>query len=154
MVDSKYARAYTEIVEIISHFSLEEYNKIPSEKIDFFKDNMDKEYVFKIDPNIDLGKQNISKEARATLIALFKEYYATDRQKDIINRILMNNEQKADEEKRQKYNPDDIFANKKENKDIEENKEKSLEENNSLIEYKDSFFEKFKRFIRKLLHID
>jgi len=154
MVDSKYARAYTEIVEIISHFSLEEYNKIPSEKIDFFKDNMDKEYVFKIDPNIDLGKQNISKEARATLIALFKEYYATDKQKDIINRILMNNEQKADEEKRQKYNPDDIFANKKENKDIEENKEKSLEENNSLIEYKDSFFEKFKRFIRKLLHID
>ena len=82
------------------------------------------------------------------------KYYATDKQKDIINRILMNNEQKADEEKRQKYNPDDIFANKKENKDIEENKEKSLEENNSLIEYKDSFFEKFKRFIRKLLHID
>ena len=154
MVDSNYARAYTEILEIISHFPPEEYNKIPSEKIDFFKDNMDKEYVFKIDPNTDLGKQNISKEARATLIALFKDYYATDRQKGIINRILMNNELKADEEKRKKYNPDDIFSNRKKDIDNDEEKKITLEENKALTERKDSFFERFKIFIRKLLHMD
>ena len=30
-----YARAYTEVIEILIHFSKEEYNKIPEEKNQF-----------------------------------------------------------------------------------------------------------------------
>ena len=37
MVNSKYAKAYTEVLEIISYFPQEAYNKIPSEKINFYK---------------------------------------------------------------------------------------------------------------------
>ena len=44
MVNSKYAKAYTEVLEIISYFPQEAYNKIPSEKINFYKQNMDKNY--------------------------------------------------------------------------------------------------------------
>ena len=36
-----YAKAYTEVLEILNHFSKEEYSKIPQEKIDFYKNNMD-----------------------------------------------------------------------------------------------------------------
>lgn len=34
-----YARAYTEVLEILNHFSKEEYNKIPEEKISFYRNN-------------------------------------------------------------------------------------------------------------------
>ena len=37
MVNNKYSRAYKEVLEIIQYFPEEEYNKIPKEKIDFYK---------------------------------------------------------------------------------------------------------------------
>lgn len=33
IVNSTYAKAYTEVLEIIKYFSKEDYNKIPSKKI-------------------------------------------------------------------------------------------------------------------------
>ena len=35
-MNNTYSKAYTEVLEIINHFSEEEYKKIPKEKIDFF----------------------------------------------------------------------------------------------------------------------
>ena len=70
MVNNNYAKAYTEVLEIIKHFPKEEYQKIPNEKILFFEANMDKNYDFKIDPKICLEKQNISEEANAIIIIL------------------------------------------------------------------------------------
>ena len=33
---NSYAKAYKEVLEILSHFSAEEYSKIPQEKINFY----------------------------------------------------------------------------------------------------------------------
>ena len=44
MMSNNYAKAYKELLEIIKHFPLEEYNKIPKEKIKFYEENMDKNY--------------------------------------------------------------------------------------------------------------
>ena len=41
-----YTRAYTEVLEILSHFSKEEYAKIPTKKIEFYRSNMDKKYNY------------------------------------------------------------------------------------------------------------
>ena len=62
-----YSKAYTEVFEIIKYLPKEEYNKIPKDKIEFYKENMDINYKFHINPSIDLEKQNISKEANAIL---------------------------------------------------------------------------------------
>ena len=43
-----YAKAYTEVLEILKYFSEEEYSKIPQEKIEFYKNNMDKNYNYNI----------------------------------------------------------------------------------------------------------
>ena len=144
--NKKYAKAYTEVIEIISHFPQKEYCKIPSEKIEFYKANMDKNYVFKVNPAIDLSKQNISKEANAIIIMLYKEYFATEEQKIKIDKILENNQIKKEHEKRDKYNTDEIFKRKKK---IEKNNE-----NMSVVEYKETFFVKFKNFIFRLLHMN
>jgi len=152
MSDS-YAKAYTEVLEIISHFSEDELKKIPQEEIDFYNEAKDKSYQFKIDSNRDLDVQNISREANAILILLFREYFATEKQKQVLDDLLQQNEIKEENEKREKYNPDNIFKNieKKEKLKAE------IPENNSdtaLIEYKESFFTKFKNFIFRILHIN
>ena len=101
---SAYKRAYTEVIEIIKYLPKEEYSKIPLDKINYFKENMDKEYKFKIDPNIELEKQNISREANAILLKLFNDYFATARQKEILNSLLKQNQQKLEMQKHEKYN--------------------------------------------------
>ena len=104
-----YSKAYVEVLEIISHFSEEELNKIPQEKINFYNEHKDNNYQFKIDPTIDLAEQNISREANAIIVSLFRNYFATEKQKQTLDNLLKQNEQKSEEEKRKKYNPDDIF---------------------------------------------
>lgn len=149
MTNNKYAKAYKEVLEIIKFFPREELDKIPKEKIDFFKQNMDKEYEFSIDPQVDLSEQNISKETNAIIVNLYLDYFATEKQKIKINEILELNEIKAEEEKRKKYNPDDLFKNVDFTVKSDEN---SIKET-ALVEYKENFFTKFKEFILKLLHI-
>ena len=149
MISNAYAKAYTEVLEIIKYFPKKEYSKIPSEKIDFYKSNMDKNYNFTINPEIDLDKQNISKETNAIMVNLFKDYFANEDQKLKIEKILYLNQEKEEQEKRKKYNPDNIFK-KEENVEIKTNENNS---NNSLIEYKESFFTKFKTFIFRILNI-
>ena len=152
-MNNLYAKAYVEVLEIISHFPKEDYKKIPSEKIQFYEKNKDKSYKFKINPEIDLEIQNISKEAKAIIINLFTDYFATKEQKDKIQEILELNKKINEQEKREKYNPDYIFkkVNKFEQDDIKTPKNTT---NTALIEYKESFFTRFKNFIFKILHIN
>ena len=149
-MNNKYAKAYKEVLEIIRYFPEEEYNKIPKEKIEFYQNNMDKDYEFTINPELDLEDQNISKEANAIIVALFQKYFATEEQKEKIKKILELNEIKAEKEKKEKYNSEDLFKNSKRIKNIEQT---SIPET-SLVEYKENLFNKFKKFILKLLHIN
>ena len=142
MINIAYAKAYTEVLEIIKYFPKEEYAKIPEEKIEFYKNNMDKDYNFKINPEIDLSEQSISPEANAIMINLFTDYYATEEQKVKIKNILDSNQQKEEQEKRERYNPDNIFKNR--------NTENIIQNEVALVEYKESIF---KRFINKIKSI-
>ena len=150
MINNTYARAYTEVLEILKHFPEEEYKKIPVEKINFYKDNMDKNYKFTIDPEIDLANQNISKEANAIIVTLFRDYYATEEQKVKINEILDLNQKKEELKKRKKYHPDDIFKN---NEQLHKNSVFS-DTSTQLMEYQEPFFIRLKKFILKMLHLD
>lgn len=150
MINNRYAKAYTEVLEIIKHFPKEEYNKIPAEKIEFYKENMDKNYIFLINPELELEKQNISPEANAIIVNLYFNYFATEEQKNKMEKILDLNQKREEQEKIEKYNPDNIF--KKKNK-IEISQEINIKNENAMVEYKEPFFVKFKNFILKILHL-
>ena len=121
-MNNLYAKAYTEVLEIINHFSEDEYKKIPKEKIDFYEKHKDRKYDFKINPNIDLAEQNISRKANAILVSLFRDYFATAKQKEILKNLLQQNQEKLEKEKYLKYNPDNIFN--KSNSNINDSKDK------------------------------
>ena len=143
-MSNAYSKAYVEVLEIISHFSEEDFKKIPKSEIDFYNENKDNEYEFKINPNIDLNEQNISREANAILVALYRDYFATENQKQILEKLLKQNEQKEEEKKREKYNPDDIFKKDKEDSKIENNNEILP------IEIEEKWYQKILDFFRGL----
>lgn len=144
-----YAKAYTEVLEILKYFSEEEYSKIPQEKIDFYKNNMDKNYNYNINPNIDLSKQYISKEANAILITLFRDYFATESQKKTLNNLLNQNQNKLENIRREKYNSNNIFSKNYRNIDIEDKENK---QELALIEINDmKWYKKIWKFIKELL---
>jgi len=144
-MNNSYAKAYTEVLEIISYLSKEEYSRIPQEKISFYEKNKDKTYEFKINPKIELSEQNISKEANAIIITLFRDYFATEKQKEKLEKILVKNEKNAEEEKKEAYNPEHLFKNKIPKKD------NTVKENNLPVEIKSSnFFTRFINYIKSL----
>lgn len=151
MTNDKYAKAYTEVLEIIKYLPKNEYDKIEKEKINFFEDNKDNSYKFSINPNLPLDEQNISIEANSIIIVLFRDYFATENQKEKLNTILKQNEDKYQVEIRNKYNPDDIFKNKR-FKIMETNTNEEIKNTDLPIEIKkENFFKKFIAYIKNLI---
>lgn len=143
-MNNLYAKAYTEVLEIINHFSEDEYKKIPKEKIDFYEKHKDRKYDFKINPNIDLAEQNISRKANAMLVSLFRDYFATAKQKEILKNLLQQNQEKLEKEKYLKYNPDNIFN--KSNSNINDSKDKV-----ALVEIKNEvWYRKILNFFKRI----
>lgn len=143
-MNNLYAKAYTEVLEIINHFSEDEYKKIPKEKIDFYEKHKDRKYDFKINPNIDLAEQNISRKANAILVSLFRDYFATAKQKEILKNLLQQNQEKLEKEKYLKYNPDNIFN--KSNSNINDSKDKV-----TLVEIKNEvWYRKILNFFKRI----
>ena len=150
MINNTYAKAYVEVLEILKYFPKKDFMKIPTKKIEFYKKNIDKNYIFTINPKVDLSKQNISKEANAIIVNLYSDYFASDEQKVKIQEILELNQRKAEQEKEKKYNQENLFRKHDKHKTI--NKETPVN-NTMLLEYKEPFLTKLKKVIFKLLHI-
>ena len=82
MIDLKYANAYSEVLEILKYISKEQYNKIPNELIKVYEENSDKNYYFKYNPEKTLEEQNVLKITKTIIAILFRDYWATDEQKE------------------------------------------------------------------------
>lgn len=146
MIDLKYSNAFTEVLEILKYISKEDYEKVPLEMIEIMEDNCSKDYFVEYNPDISLKDQNISEEAQTIIAILFRDYWATPYQKERIEAKEKYDLEKLEEEKREKYNTDNIFKNKQEG---------TVRENTNLpIEIKEeSFFKKLVNFIKKFFKI-
>ena len=87
---SNRANAYTEVYTILQDLNTEEYNKIPPEIIKAIEENMNEEYEYELDEDLELQSQPMLPETKAILFNLFRDYLATSEQKEKI--IKMQNE--------------------------------------------------------------
>jgi len=144
MVDIEYANAYSEVLEILKYIPKEDYEKIDKEKINVFKANHNKEYIFKYNPKLTLNEQNVSPKAKTIIAILFRDYWASNEQREKILAKEKYDKEKIEEEKREKYKTDNIFATRvKENITKEEHKDLVIYENKNL-------FKKILNFIKRL----
>lgn len=137
-----YKMAYTQVLEILKRLPKEEVAKIPTEEIEFLKENCDKTYKYILSPNARLEECQISRKAHAILVVYFKKYFATEIQKQKLDVILKNNQIAIEKEKREKYGVDNLF---KENK-LEQEENKKVE----IVPYKESFFKRVLNRIKKI----
>ncbi len=146
MLENKYAIAYSEVLEILKYIPVNNYNKIPKEKIELFETNASREYTFNYDPNKTLEEQNVSKIAQGIIILLFRDYWATEFQKNKIIAKQNYDRMKLEEEKKQKYNVD-IFQNKN-NYNHKPNIENTKEV--TVVNHKESIFRKIINKIKNI----
>jgi hypothetical protein len=147
MVNVEYANAYSEVLEILKFISKEDYNKIPANKIELFKLNSNKEYKFTYSPNKTLDEQNVSKRAKAIIGILFRDYWATEVQRDKIIRKQKNDRLTLDEQKKSLYGIENIFKKRNACSETEVKKEVT-----KVVVYKENFitriFNKIKNFFK------
>lgn len=146
MVDIEYAYAYSEVLEILKYIPIEDYNKIPKNKIELFKINASHEYTFKYNPNKTLNEQNVSKITKGIIAILFRDYWATEVQRNKIIAKQNYDRMKLEEEKKEKYNPNNIFNNNYTNT-VTDNKENIQE--TALVDMNIKWYKKFWIFLRK-----
>ena len=145
MITKEYRVAYTEVIEILKYVPDEDVNKIPKEKLEFYKSNMDNEYNYKLDMTKEFEEQEMSDITKAILANIFRDYWASPYQKERIEAKEKYDLEKLEEEKREKYNSDNLFKNKKE--------ETVIKNTNLPVEIKkETFFKKLISFIKKLFN--
>lgn len=143
--------SYVEILEILKYMDKIYVDKIPKKLIEFFEENKANNYDFKYDSTVELDKQNLNDNTLALLAMLNLNYWckSEEHKKELISRYN-DNEQKYQEELREKYNPDNIFKNRNQEKSVEEN---IVKEEVALVEYKESIFRTVINKIKKIFHI-
>lgn len=154
MVDKTIDRnacAYKEIYEILKIFPKELVDKVPKEKIEFFYNNMDKNYNYEITKET-FDEITMLEETVAIFTILFRDYWSTDEQKKKILNFQKQAEAEIEKENAQKYNLDNIF--KKKNKNINGEYNNIVNEEKSLIEIKETPFRKIINVIKRFLHIN
>lgn len=144
-------QAYTEIDNFIE--LLDEYNrnKIPKKLREFFKKEKDNNYTKIIDSNIPIQEQNLKEETLALIAMLNLQYWCEDEEeKQRLKKVYSENERKYQDVLREKYNPDNLFKNKKKtNADVFSTQQMSM------VEYKkDTIFTKIKKFILSFVKKD
>ena len=138
MVSTEYRIAYSEVLEILKYISKEELNKIPSNMIEMFKANASTESKFVYNPEKTVKEQNVSEIARTIIAILFRDYWATETQREKILSKQNYDRKKIQEEM---YSQDNLFKRKKE----------VIQENSTvqqLVLYKEPIF---RRIFNKIL---
>lgn len=143
MVRIEYANAYSEVLELLNYVSKSDYEKVPKNMIDFFYSNHNEDYVFKYDMKQTLEEQKVSELARTIIAILFRDYWATEVQKEKIISYQKSQRIKDEEEKSQKYKYEDLFISEKKTDQDATNNEANL------IIYKENIFQKIIHKIRK-----
>ncbi len=113
---------------ILKKLDDEYINKIPEDIWKYIEKNKDKDYVFNYDEKKTIAEQNLNMDTISILTYINMEYLLNKEQKQEMVKLLKKDEFIAEQEKNKRYNPNDIFKNKKENNKDENNKEEALVE--------------------------
>lgn len=108
-------KAYAEVIELLKYFSIEQVKKIPETKLNVFLKFRDKTYNYKVDETKSFFEQDMMPETKAIFTILFEDYWATDEQMKILKKKEKEAFKELEDKKRNLYNPDNLFKNKKVN---------------------------------------
>lgn len=111
--DKEYAKSYTELLEILKYFPKSDLVKIPKPIIFRYIENMDINYNFSYNPDLDLNSQNISNLTKVLIANLYIDYIADKEESSYIKNKDLQELNKFDKEMKKIYDINTIFKKRK-----------------------------------------
>ena len=138
--------AYAEVDEILNLLEKEYRERVPEKIRNFFKEEKMPDYNPKIEIGKPLIEQNLKRETMVLLAILNINYWCDSEEEKqmFIDEMAKNEEEKRELE--EKYNPDNLFKNRKNNELNSNNADET--QSISLVEYKKQGI--FKRILEKI----
>ena len=142
---------YSEVYQILNLLGNDYIDKLPTSLINMLREKREVNYNPEYTDDIPLNEQNIKKETMSIIALLYLNYWCEDEDEKLeVKQILKSNEDNYQLERRERYNPDDIFKNyKQESKKVEAN----IDDETSMIPYKKSIFRKIINKLKSAFHI-
>ena len=143
-----YPKAYSEVYSFMNALGNKYIEKVPEKIYETIDKNRDKSYTPIYKKNQTITKDSLSKEALALIAALNLQYWCTStEEKKKLQQIYIDNTKVENE----KYSYENLFKNTKAYGD--EQKSEKVENNQSLVEYKESpirkLINKIKNFFKR-----
>ena len=138
-------QSFSEVYDIIYHMDEKMYKKIPNNFIELVKQNRDESYKVNIDYNKSINEQELMKETRIILSIIYRDYICDKKEKEAL--IVKEKEEliQYEKEKYEKYNPKNIFDNRKRITD-----EQDAQEETQLVIYDNKLTTKIKNFFKRI----
>ena len=115
-----------EIEALLQNASDEIYNKIPKSFIEFIQENKSQEYKFEYNTQKSIEEQNFSELTLGLIGLIYKDFVCNEEEKLEYQKEIDELRVKIEKEKREKYNPDNIFKNQIENQQLQQNEESRM----------------------------
>lgn len=144
MVTKELSEAAVEFNSILEYTSEDLKNKIPKKFLEFLQSIQSKTYKFEYDKTKKLDEQKLKPKTRGLIALVYQDYICNDAEKEEYIQKSQKIIQQIEENKREKYNPNDIFKDKKIDND------KDTTNTVEIAEYKKSII---KKIINKIKNI-
>ena len=144
MVTKELSEAAVEFNSILEYTSEDLKNKIPKKFLDFLQSIQSETYKFEYDKTKKLDEQKLKPKTRGLIALVYQDYICNDAEKEEYIQKSQKIIKQIEENKREKYNPNDIFKDKK----IENDKDTT--NTVEIAEYKKSII---KKIINKIKNI-
>lgn len=141
-MDINIQETYSEVYGILNMLGENYIKRLPNSLYKMIRESKSLTYNPQYSKEISLNEQNIKRES-LSMIALFHLNYwcNSNEEKEQLKQLLKNNEEKHQAEIRKRYNPDNLFKNRKQEISTES---QPFTKDVSMVEYKE------KNFLQKL----
>ena len=141
-------KAYTEVNCLLEYLPQSYIDKLPKKLIELIQNQSNEQYNINIDTNKSLLEQNFSKKAKDLIAVIKYNYWSTNEEKQQLQQIFYDNENKYQKELSEKYDLDNIFKKKESKMEMPQ-----IENNFQMVVYKENIFirifNKLKNLIKK-----
>ena len=147
-MERTYKMALTEVFEILEYLPNDITSKVPQKLMDFIKKEKDDDYLVNI--NQPLNIQDYSKEAIVLLGMIYKDYLCSQEEKNELEKKTIELYKEYEQENAEKYSSDKLFEENDKIRNFTNTSD--LENNVQLAKTNENWFEKIKKFIKKIIN--
>ena len=149
MFSNEYGEAAVEVLDILDNTDQEDVAKIPESFIRFLVENASEDYVVNLDHSKPISELNIKEQTKEILGTIYINWWCDNNQREQYKKQIEEQEKNKQKELREKYNPNNIFENKK-SAQISNEIQKEVNSKNEALVIVNNKENIFKRIINKV----